>query len=215
GERQARGDVGLDDPGDDVYRRPLGGDDQVDAHGTGHLGDADDRLLDLPPGDHHQVVELVDYHHDIGEAVEALGVELAGVQLLPVPDDVADLGVGEEVVAALHLRHRPLQGVGRLLGVGDDPGQEVRHPVVLAELHAFGVDHDQAHVVGGGPHQERRDDRVDAGRLAGPGGAGDEHVGQLRQVQELGAAADVHAEADGQRVVRRGRLRRAEDVAQG
>ena len=33
-------DVGLDDAGDDVDRRALGGQHEVDAHGPGHLGDA-------------------------------------------------------------------------------------------------------------------------------------------------------------------------------
>ena len=46
-EGDAAGEVGLDDAGDDVDRRPLGGDDQVDADGPGQLGQAADGVLDL------------------------------------------------------------------------------------------------------------------------------------------------------------------------
>ena len=42
GERQPRRHVGLDQAGHDVDRGPLGGEHQVDAGGTGELGDADD-----------------------------------------------------------------------------------------------------------------------------------------------------------------------------
>ena len=64
GERDAGRDVGLDDAGDDVDRRALRGDDQVDADGPGLLGDAGDALLDVAGRDHHQVVELVDDDDD-------------------------------------------------------------------------------------------------------------------------------------------------------
>src|SRR5690606_16049447 len=63
-EGETARDVGLDDTGDDVHGGPLRGDHEVDAHRTGHLGDADDGLLDFAARHHHQVVELVDHHHD-------------------------------------------------------------------------------------------------------------------------------------------------------
>ena len=45
-ERNARRQVRLDQAGDDVHRRPLGGEKQVDAHGARHLRQAGDRLFD-------------------------------------------------------------------------------------------------------------------------------------------------------------------------
>ena len=60
GEREPARHVGLDQTGDDVDGRALGGEHQVDAGGAGQLGDADDRVLDVARGDHHQVGELVD-----------------------------------------------------------------------------------------------------------------------------------------------------------
>ena len=65
-EGDTRGEVGLDDAGDDVHRRPLRRDDQVDAGGTCELGEPRDAGLDLGRRDHHQVGELVDDCDDVG-----------------------------------------------------------------------------------------------------------------------------------------------------
>ena len=63
-ERDARREVRLDEAGDDVDRRPLRREDQVDAGGARLLREARDRLLDLAPDRHHQVGELVDDDDD-------------------------------------------------------------------------------------------------------------------------------------------------------
>ena len=47
-----------------VDRRPLGGDDQVDAGGARLLRQALDGVLDLLAGGEHQVGHLVDDDHD-------------------------------------------------------------------------------------------------------------------------------------------------------
>ena len=65
GEGDPGRDVDLDRPGDDVGRRPLGRQHQVDADGPRLLGQPDDRVLDLGRGDHHQVGELVDHAEDV------------------------------------------------------------------------------------------------------------------------------------------------------
>ena len=61
------GKVGLDQAGDDVDRRPLRGDDQVDANGARHLRQPADVLLHLLRRCHHQVGHLVDDDHDVGQ----------------------------------------------------------------------------------------------------------------------------------------------------
>ena len=81
-----------------------------------------------------------------------------------------------DVVAHVHLAHGPVERVGRLLRVRDDRREQVREVVVRAELDALRVDEDQPHLVGRVAHEQRRDERVDAARLAGTGRAGDEHV---------------------------------------
>ena len=73
GEGDARGEVGLDQAGDDVDRRPLGGDDQVDAGRAGKLGEAADLALDLERRRHHQVGQLVDDHDPERHALVTLG----------------------------------------------------------------------------------------------------------------------------------------------
>src|SRR5688500_2023778 len=62
-ERDARRDVGFDQAGDHVDRRPLRGEHQVDAGGARLAGEAGDQLLHFLADHHHQVGELVDHHH--------------------------------------------------------------------------------------------------------------------------------------------------------
>ena len=82
----------------------------------------------------------------------------------------------------------------------------------MVELDLLGVDQHEPHLVRGGAQQDRGEHRVDARRLAGAGGAGDEQVGHLRQVGADRPAGDVLAEPDGQRRPVLGRL--LEDVAE-
>ena len=78
-EREPARDVGLDDTGDDVDRRALRRDHEVDADGAGHLRDAADALLDVARRHHHEVVELVDDDDDVREPLVALVAVRVGV----------------------------------------------------------------------------------------------------------------------------------------
>src|SRR5690606_3604895 len=60
-----RREVCLDEAGDDVDRRALGGQHEVDSNGAGHLREARDRSLDVLAGRHHQVRQLVHNHDDV------------------------------------------------------------------------------------------------------------------------------------------------------
>ena len=90
----------------------------------------------------------------------------------------------------------------------------MREPVVLAELDPLGVDQDEPHVLGRRAHQNRRDDRVDARRLARAGGARDEEVRHLGDVHDDRPPGDVTTEADLERMAGPVRLVGGEDVAQ-
>ena len=134
-----------------------------------------DARLDVTGRDHHEVGQLVDDHHDEGQTLVGLagfgigivgGRQVALVEHRVVTGDVAHADVGEDVVAHLHLAHGPVERVRGALGVRHHFGEEVRHGVVLAELDALRVDEDQAHLIGRGAHEQRRDDAVDAARLA-------------------------------------------------
>ena len=72
--RDLEGDAGrevrLDRAGDDVDRRTLRGEDDVDAGGARHLREALHRAFDVLAGDHHQVGHLVDDDDDVGQRLE-------------------------------------------------------------------------------------------------------------------------------------------------
>jgi hypothetical protein len=91
--------------------------------------------------------------------------------------------------------------------------EQVGEAVVLAELDHLRVDQDHADLVGCRAHQDRGDDRVDAGRLARAGGPGDEDVGHAGQVADLGAPADVATHGHGQRGLGRPHLLAGQQVA--
>ena len=176
-EGDTGGDVGLDDAGDDVDRRALGGDDQMHARRARQLRQAADAVLHLAGADHHQVGQLVDDDHHLRHDL------LAGLQLLVVALDVAHVALGELLVAHAHLRHRPVQRRRGLLGVGHDGGDQVGDVVVDGQLHHLRVDQDHAHLLRGGAVEDGCDDGVDAHRLTGAGLSGDQHVGHLRDVR--------------------------------
>ncbi len=133
---------------------------------------------------------------------------------LVVSADVAEAHFGQEVVPPLHLLDRPTECVGRLLRVGHRLREQVREPLVLAHLDLLGVDQDQAHVVGRGAHQQRRDDAVDAARLTGARGAGDQQVRRGGEVEEHRFAGDVLTDRHLERVGRLDRFGRRQQVAE-
>ena len=76
----------------------LGRDDEVDADGPGHLGDAHDGVLDVAGRHHHEVVQLVDDDEDEGQGLRRLGL---GLQVGLVLDRGVLLAEG----AGRHLAH--------------------------------------------------------------------------------------------------------------
>ena len=130
-EGDAGGEVGLDEAGDDIHGRALGGEDEVHADGTGHLGEAGDGFLDVVGIHDHEVGELVYDDDDVAgrgrfSSVSAREVveEAGGLVLEEAVElgDVADAAAGEQLEAALHLAGGVAQGVGGELGLGDDGG---------------------------------------------------------------------------------------------
>ena len=194
------GDVGLDEARHHVGARTLSRHDQVDTGGTAQLGDTHDRSLDVLAGDHHQVRELVDDDDQVGHLLRRVIVvlKLAGGLLFVVGRDLAHVQSLEDLQTTLHLGHGPLQGTRGLLGLGHHGHVKMRQAVVARELDALGVDHDQAHVLGKGAHEQGRDDRVNHDRLTGTGSTGDQQVGHLGEVGDdrraLGIAADGELE---------------------
>ncbi len=197
----------------------------MDADGPRHLGQPTDRGLDIAGRHHHQVGELVDHHQDerqaqvagglavpVGEAKRCL--EVAAVEGGVVAGDITEATLRQHVVAALHLLDRPVQGIGRLLGIGDRRREQVGHALVLPHLDPLRIDQDQPHLIRGGTDEDRRDESVDARGLSCTGGTGDEDVRHRRQVEHHRSAVDVPTYGHLERVGGLGRLGRRQDVAE-
>ncbi len=148
--------------------------------------------------DHHQVGELVDHDEQVRQLLLATLAQRA-VRFRQAPGAQAR----EPLVAALHLGDDVGENGARLLRARDDGRQQVREPFVVAELDPLRVDQDQPHLVRRRAQQDRREDRVDAARLARAGGAGDQDVRHPREIGPDGRARDVLAEPYGQRARRR------------
>ena len=156
----------------------------MDTGGTAQLGDTHNRRLDVLAGNHHQVRKLVDDDDQVGHLLRRVIVmlKLAGGLLFVIGRDLAHVKALEDLQAALHLGHSPLQGTRGLLGLGHYRHVKMRQAVIACELDALGVDHDQANILGKGTHEQGRDDGVDHDRLTGTRGTGDQQVRHLGEV---------------------------------
>ena len=193
------GKVGLDDAGDDVDRRPLGGDDEVDAGGPGHLGQARQGGFHLPGRDRHEVGEFIDNDDDIGEPGTGgrFAFELF-FYLAVILVDVADFFLRQLLVALLHFAHGPGEGVGGFFHIGDHRRDQMGDIVVEGELDAFGVDQDQLDLVRGGLVQQAADHGVEGHAFARAGRAGHQQVRHLVHFHRHRFADDVFPQAQGQ-----------------
>ncbi len=176
----------------------------MDADRARHLRQAADRFFDFVAGDHHQVGELVDHHHDEGEWPIRLALfdRFAGfehlahvaIELLDIPDAKR----GKRLVALFHFAHGPAQRVGRLLRLYDDRRHEMRNVFIHSEFEALRVHHDHADVIGRRSIQNAGQHRVEADGLTGTGRAGDQQVRHRRQVGDVRLAVYRLAECHGQ-----------------
>ena len=170
------------------------------------------RRLDLGLHRHHEIGELVDDDDDVGndsslvlEVLERHFVSLRVLELLPFVDlaveilDVAGAIGGEQLVAVLHLEHRPLEHGGGVAIVGDDLVPQVRKNIVHRELDHLRIDHQEAQRRRRVTIDEARDQCVDAHRFSGAGRAGDEQVRHLGQIGDDRTALEILAERDRQR----------------
>ena len=161
--------------------------------GAAHLGNPADGFLHLLGSYQHEVGQLVDDHYDLGQGIALSGALYNAVEGFQVPDS----GVRHGFVSAHHLGHRPLQGSGGLLRVSHYGNQQVGDAVVNAELHHFGVHHDELDLFRLGLIQQGDDDAVHTHGFTGAGGTGDEHMGQLGNVADDTGTANVFAHGEG------------------
>ena len=220
-ERDPAREVGFDEPGQHVHGGTLGGENQMDPDRPGFLGQHGQRRFHFGGHRHHQVGQLIHHDHDIGH--HALGVLLRGRRLgcgglrlsgqvlqggpllnriperLPfvdLPVEVGDVAgaVGvEQLVAPVHLVHRPLEDPGGVIVVGDDLVTEMGQVVVHREFDHLRIHHQKPEMLGGVFVDQAADDRVDGHRLAGARGPRDQQVGHLGQIGDHRLALEVAA----------------------
>ena len=186
-EGDAARKVCLDQTGDHVHRGALCGKNQVNADRAGFLRKHRERRFDLALHGEHQVGELVDEKHDVGQdatrvhRVERqllLNARLGGQcfarpferrftfdLLIEVGDVPGVVGV-EQPVAALHFPHGPLQHVRRLVMARHHRQAEVRQRAVHRQLDHLRVDHEQLQLLRPVRVHQARNDGVDADRLS-------------------------------------------------
>ena len=215
-KRHAGRNVGLDQTGDHIHRRTLGRENQVNARRPGLLRNAGNQLFHLLADDHHHVGKFVDHHDDgrqFGQQrrfvvdafalVQRIGQRLArflGVlDLLVEAREVTHAHLGHQLVATLHLRHAPAQGVGGVFHVGHYRAQQVRDTFVNRQFEHFRVNHDQLGVFRARLEQDRQDHCVDAYRLTGTRSTGYQQVRHFRQIGNHRFAADVMPQGQGNR----------------
>ena len=198
---------------------PLRGEHEMDADGARHLREAGDRFFDVGLIEHHQVGELVDDDHDVGQGLFFLIL----VEKQSASDcrtaGCTDRCCGREREAS-SLRRRSIstdgvaQSVGGEFGLGDDGREEVRDSLVHAQLDALGIDQDQAHLLRRCLVEHRHDHGVDGHGFAAASGSSDEHVGHRGEVGDDDAAVDVFAHGEGELASDGGKVFRLDDVAQ-
>jgi hypothetical protein len=114
-EGDARGDVGLDDAGDDVHARPLRGDDAMNARGARHLRDAGDGHFDVGGRDEHQVGQFVNNNDDVAQVVGNDDVLVARHDDFLVQFDREAVGAGLDFFLFGHQRQFRLGGGQRFV----------------------------------------------------------------------------------------------------
>src|SRR5208282_1738481 len=218
-ERDPRGEVCLDQAGDDIHRRPLRGEHQMNADGSRHLRQPGDGLFHIVAIEHHQISQLVDDDDDLWNGSFIGGrflAEEAGrvVEQAVIAVNVADAFRGEQFKPALHFADGVAQRIGGEFRFGDDGRIEVRNAFVIAEFEALRVHQHQPHFLWRRLVQDGHDHGVDGHALARTGRAGDEQVRHAGEIGSGDASVDVFAHGDGELRSRAQEFRRLDVLAQ-
>ena len=162
---------------------------------TGLLSDSDNGVFHFLGRHQHQIRQLVNDDHDPGHGCHAL---IPPCQRI-IAFYVSNLIVCQQLIPPLHLRHCPLQGTGGLFRICDHRDQQMGNPIVDTQLHHLRIDHNQAHLVRGGPIEQRHDNAVHTDRLTGAGGTGNQQMGHLGNIADNVVAANILTGRKGQR----------------
>ena len=113
-------------------------------------------------------------------------------------EQVAGACLLEDLQAAFHFADGPFQGEGDLFRIENDRCEQMRKFLVGSEFDLLGVDHDQLQLVRAVFIEHGHDDDVHADGFARAGGAGDQKVRRLGEIDDDGLASDVLAQQERQ-----------------
>src|SRR5690606_14897136 len=120
-ERETRREVCLNSAGDNIYRRPLCCNDEMDPYCPCKLRNPGDWGFHFFSGRHHQVGKLIyDQHDKRQEAMTLVRVQLAADKLLVIFFQVPDVRIFEKVITLIHLNTEGVEGSDDFPGIGDD-----------------------------------------------------------------------------------------------
>ena len=216
------GEVGLDQAGQNIHRWALSGDDQVNPHCTGHLGQAGNRLLHFPGSGQDQVGQLIDDHHDIRQPAHPFLLFPARFEffnLAVIGNDIAHAQAGQGVVAFFHLIDHAAQHQHGILRVGNHNLIQFRADRqvmffqlgIKGQLELLGIDHHEFHIAGRHPVENAGDQGINPHALSRPGGAGDQQVGHPSQVGTEHFPTDSFAHSQAELAVMLGKFFRTHD----
>src|SRR5688500_11165155 len=205
-------EVRLDETCQHMHARALRCENDVDADGARLLRQHRERRLNLRLHRHHQVRELVDDEHYIRKySTGVFRVFERNVGTLRCPElraflnlavevlDVARTIRRQQLVAVLHLEHRPLEDRGRITIVSHDLVAQMREHIVHGKLDHLGVDHQQSERLRCVSVDQARYESIHAHRLSRSRRARDQEVRHLREVRYHRLPFEILAERDGQR----------------
>ena len=203
-ERDLARHVRFDQTRDDCRLRALRGENQMDADGSGFLGQSYDERFNFLAAGHHQVRQLIDDDHDVRQELRDLRFFFRRAWLetfdqflarhLVVIFDIANARLGQEFVALVHLVAGPIQHARGAAGIVDDRAHQMWNVLERSHFHDLRIDKNELDHVRPLQVHDRHDDRVDADRLTRSGGTGDQTVGHGGQIGDEWFTAGIFAE---------------------
>ena len=146
-----------------------------------------DRSFHVVLRNHHKIGKLVHNNHDLRHKVHhSFLFRAPGLLMLQnksvVSLDVTNPCIRKGTIPCFHLRNAPVESRCRLLRIGHHRNQKMRNAVIDRKLHHLRVNHDEFDLVRPGMEQNAHDDGIDADRLTGAGGAGNQNMRHLCDV---------------------------------
>ena len=150
---------------------------------------------------HHQVCKFINHEHHVWQFLGNACPFSVALRLHPdaqfvfaklvVALDVLDAGVLQELVALFHLADGPLNDSSSLGHISDHGHHQVGDLAELRHFHHLWIDQAELQFIWSLGVEPTHDDGVHAHALAAAGGAGDQHVRLLGEVQDQRLARRV------------------------